>query len=456
MTGVGAKPAAETLLIRHAAPLVTMDEGRRVIRDGALFARGGVIELVGSTRELPAVADVVVDASNHAVLPGMVNVHGHLFQSLVRVLPQATGAELGGWLQAHYPLWARLDAAAMRTAARFGLAELLRSGCTTVFDHHTALPGDVTLDISIEAAAALGIRFVAGRGARTLGSAPAALRETRDHILADFERLIDRHHDPRPHAMSQVCIAPPQLGTIERELAIELIEFARAKGVRGHTHLGETADEIGTYMARFGMRPYQYAEDVGWIAQDTWLAHGVHLDAGEIAGLARAGCGIAHCPSSNLWLGSGTAPVVEWLRAGVLVGLGVDGPASNGAADMLGEVRMAMLLQRGRRGPSAFSALDALELATRGGARLLGRRELGALAPGGAADVIAFDLARLELAGAPADPVTALVACAVRGVDLAIVAGRVRWRDGAINGFDLEREAALHRALSARAASPST
>ncbi|MGB6758458.1 MAG: amidohydrolase family protein, partial [Xanthobacteraceae bacterium] len=165
--------------------------------------------------------------------------------------------------------------------------------CTTVFDHHTALPGDVTLDMSIEAAATLGIRFVAGRGARTLGSAPAALRETSDRILADFERLIDRHHDPRPHAMSQVCIAPPQLGTIEREFAIELIEFARAKGVRGHTHLGETADEIGAYMARFGMRPYQYAEDVGWIAQDTWLAHGVHFDAGEIAGLARAGLALA-------------------------------------------------------------------------------------------------------------------------------------------------------------------
>jgi 8-oxoguanine deaminase len=437
-----------TLLLRRADWLVTMDDDRRVLADAGLFARDGVLEQVGATADLPPTADEVIDARGYVVMPGLVNAHHHLFQALTRCAPpgqNASQAYLGptNWLQAHYPLWRGLTGQAFYASVRLVLAELLLSGCTTVFDQHYLFPADTRLDVEVQAARELGARLVAGRGGQSIGEhnggvAPRELCEDEAAILADCERLVRAYHDPAPRAMCQLVIAPVQLFRISRGCAADLIALARAHGVRGHTHLCETEGEFPVYQQLYGCRPLDFAEQVGWIGSDVWYAHGIHFNQAEIARLGQAGAGVAHCPTSNMRLATGIAPVRQLRQAGVAVGLGVDGSASNDSSAMLLEARMALLLQRVGGDPAALTAEDALELATRGGAQLLGRPELGSLAPGQAADIVGWDTRRREFAGALADPVAALVLCVVPTVDLSVVNGRVLVRHGDLLGFDWE------------------
>jgi len=427
-----------SLLVRHVDWLVTMNERRTVLGDAGLFAVDGVIEQVGPTEHLPREADQVIDARGYVVLPGLINTHHHMFQALTRCIPSGQTHDLLGWLGALYPVWARLTPEACAASARLVLAELLVSGCTTVFDHHYVFSNGTSLDPIVEAARELGVRLVIGRGGQTLPGkvAPLELCESEGAILEDCARLLDAYHDPRTFSMSRLVVAPQQLLRLDPRFASRLATFAQDRGLRLHTHLSETAGENALCLELHGCRPLAFAERVGWIGPDVWYAHGVHLNSEEIQRLGQARTGVAHCPSSNMRLGSGIAPVGELIAAGVPVGLGIDGSASNDSSNMLLEARMALLLQRVRGGAGAMDARAALELATRGGARLLGRDELGVLAPGKAADFVGVDTRRRELAGAQADPVAALVLCVVPTVDLSVINGRVRVRHGELLGFD--------------------
>jgi cytosine/adenosine deaminase-related metal-dependent hydrolase len=424
--------------VRNAERLVTMDERRSILEDAGLFAADGVIQQVGPTRSLPCEADEIIDARGMVVLPGLVNTHHHLFQGLTRCLPVAQNHDLYKWLLALYPVWAKVTREACAASARLVLAELVLSGCTTVFDHHYLFPRGMSVDPIVEAARELGVRLMIGRGGQTMtgGVAPAELCESEVAILADCERLLGTYHDPRGRSMCRVVIAPQQLLRIEPRFAARLARFAREHSLRLHTHLAETAYEVELCLQLHGCRPLEYAERSEWIGPDVWYAHGVHMEAHEIARLARAGTGVAHCPSSNMRLGSGIAPVRQMCAAGVPVGLAVDGSASNDSSNMLLEARLALLLQRVQGGAGAMKAEDTLAIATRGGARLLGREELGSLSPGQAADFIGVDTRRREFAGAQSDPVAALVFCVVPTVDLSVINGRVRVRDGELLGFD--------------------
>jgi cytosine/adenosine deaminase-related metal-dependent hydrolase len=461
-----------TTLIKNALVLVTMDEERREIPGGALFARDNVIEQVGPSADLPATADVVLDLSDHVVLPGLINTHHHLYQTLTRALVQE--ANLFGWLKTLYPIWSNLTDEGVYVSTLVGLAELALSGCTTSSDHLYVFPNDCTLDSQIRAAQEIGLRFHAARGSMSLGESQGGLppdRVTEDEgaILADSRRLIETYHDPARHAMLRLVLAPCSPFSVTPKLMRDSAELARAYGVRLHTHLAETADEEQFCLERFGMRPVQYAESLGWTGADVWHAHCVHMSPEEIGLFGRTRTGIAHCPTSNMILGSGIAPVASWRRQGVPVGLGVDGSASNDGSDLLGEARQAMLLQRvapdleghphalevGTAGrlpplpgnPLALNARQALELATRGGAAVLGRDDIGQLAPGMSADFIAVNLNRLPYAGAH-DPVAALLYCQGQGVDLAVVDGRIVVEGGHLATLDIEPVQRRHRALA--------
>ncbi|HVL75696.1 MAG TPA: 8-oxoguanine deaminase, partial [Noviherbaspirillum sp.] len=424
-----------TLLIRNAHILVTMDAARREIPDGAVFIRGNVIEQVGTSAELPQTADEVIDAAGHVVLPGLVNTHHHMFQSLTRAIPAAQDAELFGWLQALYPIWAGLTPEMVQVSTLTAMTELLLSGCTTTSDHLYLYPNGCTLEDSIEAAEQIGMRFHAARGAMSVGESqgglpPDALVEDEAAILADMQRLIERWHDPSRHAMRRIVLAPCSPFSVSRDLMRESARLARAYGVSLHTHLAENISDVAYSREQFNMTPAQYAEDCEWLGHDVWHAHCVQLDAHGIDLFARSRTGVAHCPCSNMRLASGIAPVRRMLDAGVPVGLGVDGSASNDGAHMLGETRQAMLLQRVGFGPDALGARQALELATLGGARVLGRDDIGALAPGMAADIVMFGLDSIGFAGALHDPVAALVFCAPAQVACSVINGRVVVRDG--------------------------
>jgi len=423
-----------TLLVRHAEVLVTMDDARRRIPDGGLFARDGVIEQVGRTEELPREADLVLDARGMVVIPGMVNTHHHLYQTLTRVIAQ--NAKLFDWLRTLYPIWARMDAEAVYVSALVGMAELLRSGCTTTSDHLYLFPNGAKLDDEIRAAQEIGIRFHATRGAMSLGESrgglpPDSVVEDEEAILKDMQRVIEAYHDPKPYAMCRVALAPCSPFSVTPDLMREAAAMARHYGVMLHTHLAETRDEEEYCLARFGKRPVAFAADLGWEGPDVWFAHMVHVNREEIAALARTGVGVAHCPTSNMRLASGVAPIRAMLDQGVKVGLGVDGSASNDSSHMLAEVRQAMLLQRvALERPDALTAEEALWLATRGGAAVLGRDDIGQLAPGKAADFAAWRLDRLDYAGALHDPVAALVFCQPRPADWVVVQGRVIVQEG--------------------------
>jgi 8-oxoguanine deaminase len=442
-----------TLLLTNATLVATMDDVRREIIGGGVFIRGHVIEAVGLPAELPARADETIDCRGKVVLPGLVNTHHHFFQTLTRALPAAQDAELFAWLSVLYPVWSRITPEMLNVSATIAMAELIRSGCTTSSDHLYLYPNGGRLDDTIDAAMAIGLRFHACRGAMSVGESagglpPDALVETEDAILRDTRRVIETWHDARRFAMVRVAAAPCSPFSVSRDLMREMAALARAYGVGLHTHLAENDHDVAYSRERFGRTPAQYAEELAFTGPDVWHAHCVKLDAHGIDLFARTGTGVAHCPSSNMRLASGIAPVRAMLDAGVPVGLGTDGSASNDSSHLLAEARQALLLQRVGYGPAALTARAALELATRGGARVLGRDDIGHLAPGMAADVVAFDLGDVGFAGGEHDPLAALVFCSPARADLAIVHGRIVLRDGHLTKIDLPPIVERHRRLA--------
>ena len=439
-----------TLLLRNADVLVTMDPDRREIEGGGLFARDGAIEAVGPSADLPATADETIDARGLVVIPGLVNTHHHIFQNLTRAVPGAQDESLFGWLRRLYPVWRHIGPEDVFHSAQLGLAELALSGCTTSSDHLYLYPNGARIDDEIAAAREIGVRFHACRGALTVGESagglpPDDLCETEAFVLADTIRTIDAFHDPRPGAMVRVAVAPCSPFTVSPDHMREAALLARDKGVMLHTHLAENDEDIAYSLERFGQRPGDFAEALGWTGDDVWHAHCVKLDDAEIALFARTLTGVAHCPNSNMRLASGIAPVRAMRDAGVKVGLGVDGSASSDAADLMNEVRQTMLLQRVARGPSAMGAREALEIATLGGARVLGRDDVGSLAPGKRADFACYPTGGIEMAGAW-DRVAALVLTGPHRARHTYVEGRAVVRDGVLATADADGLIAAHGA----------
>jgi 8-oxoguanine deaminase len=452
-----------SLLVRHAAILVTMDGERREIPDGGLFAQDGWIEQVGPTHELPASADEVLDLSDHIVFPGLINTHHHFYQTLTRAVPQAQDADLFHWLKTHYPIWAGLHPEDIHVSTQLAMAELALSGCTTASDHLYIFPNGCRLDDEIEAAAEMGMRLHASRGSMSLGESqgglpPDRVVEPEDHILSDSQRLIERYHDPEPGAMTRIVIAPCSPFSVTPELMREAAALARSYGVKLHTHLAETLDEEAFCLEQFGHRPLGYAESLDWSGEDVWFAHAVHIQHDEVDRMAEAGIGVAHCPSSNMRLASGIAPVRRYLARGVDVGLGVDGSASNDSSHMLAEARQALLLSRVGSAVAPeiddqedlLTARQALEMATLGGATVVGRSDIGSLESGKCADFIAIDLNRLEFAGGLHDPISAVIFCQPVYVDYNVVHGRVIVNQGQLITVDLDRLITLHNSAAHR------
>jgi len=444
----------KTLLIKNAAILVTMDDARRELRGAGLYIEDNGIVAVGPTETLPASADEILDLSGHIVLPGLINTHHHMYQSLTRAVPAAQDVELFGWLETLYPIWARLTPEMIRVSALTAMAELILSGCTTSSDHLYLYPNGARLDDTIESAAHIGLRFHASRGSMSVGRSsgglpPDSLVENEASILRDTQRLIETHHDASRYAMQRIVVAPCSPFSVSRDLMRESATLARTHGVSLHTHLAENANDVAYSRAKFNRTPAEYAEELGWVGQDVWHAHCVQLDDHGIELFARTGTGVAHCPCSNMRLASGIAPICKMTKRGVSVGLGVDGSASNDSAHLLGEARQAMLLQRVGFGPAAMTARDALTLATRGGAAVLNRDDIGALAPGMAADFIAFDLANPNFVGALHDPVAALVFCTPAQVALSVINGRIVVWQGQLTSVELPIIIEQHNRLAA-------
>jgi cytosine/adenosine deaminase-related metal-dependent hydrolase len=445
------------MLVRNADMLVTMDAGRREIKGGGMFIEGNRISAVGPMDGLPAEADVVLDLAGHIVVPGLVNTHHHMFQSLTRVLPGAQDNSLFGWLEALYPVWSRITPEMMGVSTLVSMAELILSGCTTSSDHQYLFPNGCRLEDAIESAVRIGMRFHACRGSMSVGRSqgglpPDGLVEREDAILADTQRLIESFHDAGRHAMLRIAVAPCSPFSVSPELMRQSAALARSKGVSMHTHLAENDSDVAYTLEKFNMTPAQYAGETGWVGRDVWHAHCVKLDEHGIDLFARTGTGVAHCPCSNMRLGSGIAPVCRMVAKGVKVGIGVDGSSSNDGAHMLGEVRQAMLLQRVGLGSSAMTARQTLELATLGGASVLGRDDIGALSPGMSADFAAFDLRGVNMAGALHDPVAALAFCAPENASLVAINGRVVVENGRLMTVDLQPVIERHNRLSLKLA----
>jgi cytosine/adenosine deaminase-related metal-dependent hydrolase len=444
------------ILIRNAAVVVTMNPAREEVSGGDVLIRGGVIAAVGRGLAVPPGAEVV-EARGCVVTPGLVNTHHHLYQTLTRAVPGGQDALLFGWLKTLYPIWARFGPEEMFVSAEVGLAELALSGCSLTSDHLYLYPNGARLEDTIRAAAEVGLRFHPTRGAMSIGESagglpPDALVEREADILRDMVRVVDAFHDPAPGSMVRVGLAPCSPFSVSRDLMREAAELARDKGVMLHTHLAENDEDVAYSLAQFGCRPGQYAEDLGWVGADVWHAHCVKLDAREIGLFARTQTGVAHCPCSNCRLGSGIAPVRLMRDAGVPVGLGVDGSASNDAGNLAAEMRQALLMQRVARGADAMAAREALEIATLGGARVLGRgADCGSLEPGKRADVAVWDLSGIEAAGAW-DPVAALVLCGPLRVRDLWVEGRRVVDAGQMARIDLPRVIERQVRLAARLA----
>lgn len=439
------------ILIRRADHVVTMDATRRELAGADVLLRGGVIAAVGKGLDAPG-AEVVL-AAGCLVTPGLVNTHHHLSQSLTRAVPGGQDALLFGWLKTLYPIWARFGPEEIFVSAEIGLAELALSGCSMSSDHLYLYPGGARLDDTVAAARAVGLRFHPTRGAMSIGETlgglpPDSLVEAEAAILTDMIRVVDQFHDAADGAMCRVGLAPCSPFTVSRDLMRETAVLARDKGVMLHTHLAENDEDVVYSLARFGCRPGQYAEDLGWTGPDVWHAHCVKLNGSEIELFGRSGTGVAHCPCSNCRLGSGIAPVRAMRDLGVKVGLGVDGSASNDGGNLVAEARMAMLLQRVARGADAMSAREALEIATLGGAQVLGRADCGALVPGKRADLAIWDMSGIEAAGSW-DPVALLLAGPMRVRDL-FVEGRQVVRDGQITKLDLPRVVERQNQLARR------
>jgi len=443
-----------TLLIKHADLLVTMDDADTRYEDGALFARDNVIERVGPTDALPAEADTVIDARGMIIVPGLVNTHHHFYQTLTRALPAAQDATLFDWLRVQYPIWAQLTPEAIYVSAKTAIAELMLSGCTTASDHTYIWPNGARLDDQIQAATELGFRFHAARGSMSVGESkgglpPDSVVEDEEAILRDSRRLVEAYHDPARYAMIRIVLAPCSPFSVSPDLMRQSIELARSYGVHAHTHLAETREEADYCAARFGRTPVELAEDLGWVGPDVWHAHMVHPSPDEVTRLGRTRTGVAHCPTSNMRLGSGVAPVGALRHAGARVGLGVDGSASNDGSHLLAEARQALLLQRVAGGPAALTGREALWLATRGGAETLGRDDIGYLAPGMAADFVGYRTDTLGMAGAAVhDPLGALLLCQPPNVDVSVIDGRVRVSDGRLLDVDLPALVARHNGIA--------
>jgi 8-oxoguanine deaminase len=455
-----------TLLIKNIEMLVTMDDQRQELSHTNLYIKDGFIHTIGALTNMPEKADQELDLSGHIVFPGFVNTHHHFYQTLTRAVPKAQNANLFNWLVTLYPIWARLTPEDIRISTQTALAELALSGCTTASDHLYLFPNGSKLDDEILAAGEVGLRLHASRGSMSLGQSagglpPDSVVDSEDEILTDSQRLIETYHDPNPGAMVQIVLAPCSPFSVTGELMRQSAALAREYGVHLHTHLAETKDEEDFCIEKFGHRPVAYMQEVEWIGNDVWFAHSVHVNEAEIQLYAQTGCGVAHCPGSNMRLASGIAPIVKMLTKGVKVGLGVDGSASNDASHLLGEARLAMLLARldaglagasrsGEDAPPLMTARQALEIATRGGAAVLGREDIGSLAVGKCADLFAINLNRLDYAGALHDPVAAALFCAPQTVDYNIVGGKIIVNQGQMATLDIPNLVNQHNQAAER------
>lgn len=443
-----------------------MDDHQREFPDGGLFVRGGFIEQIGPANELPQTADEVLDLTGHLVLPGLINTHHHFYQTLTRALPAAQDANLFNWLRTLYPIWARMTPDDIFVSTQTALAELALSGCTTASDHLYLFPNGSKLDDEIEAAREVGLRIHASRGSMSLGESkgglpPDSVVDSEESILKDSQRLIQRFHEPGPGACVQIVLAPCSPFSVTGELMRQSAALARQYRVHLHTHLAETEDEEQFCLGKFGHRPVAYMQEVDWVGQDVWFAHAVWVDEAEIGVFARHQCGVAHCPTSNMRLGSGIAPVRQYQAAGINVGLGVDGSASNDGSNLLAEVRQAMLVARVKEGLTGFSlsndptrklmtARNALWLATRGGAAVLGRTDVGSLEPGKCADFLAVNTAHIDYAGAVEDPLAAVVFCQPHRVDYTVVGGKFVVKAGNLTTVDETKVIARHNQAAKR------
>jgi len=455
-----------TLLIRNAEILVTMDDHRREIPGGGLFIRDGFIEQVGVTDDLPDIADDILDLSGHIVLPGLINTHHHFYQTLTRVVPASQNVNLFNWLKTLYPIWGRMTPKDIYISTQTALAELALSGCTTASDHLYIFPNGSRLDDEIQAASEIGVRLHASRGSMSLGESKGGLPpdyvvENESLILKDSQRLIEQYHDSKPGAMIQIVLAPCSPFSVTSNLMRSSASLAREYGVHLHTHLAETQDEETFCLEKFGLRPVALMDELSWTGHDVWFAHSVYVNLDEIKHYADTGCGIAHCPTSNMRLASGIAPIMDMLGAGIKVGLGVDGSASNDGSNLLEETRQALLAARVRAGLMGASkssdevfplmtARQALEIATRGGAAVLGRPDLGSLEEGKCGDFFAINLNKLEYAGGLHDPVSAIVFCAPAKVDYTVVAGKVVVKDGQLETLDVHKLVEMHNQAARR------
>jgi len=467
-----------TLLIHRARCITTQDDAQTELQDASILIRDGLIERIFEADEpldawlAPGAVDEVIDARKHVVIPGMVNTHHHMVQCLTRAIPGVQNAELFSWLQGLYPIWAGLTPEMVLVSNQIAMAELLLSGCTTSSDHLYIYPNGIRLDDSIEAAHTIGMRFTATRGSMSVGESqgglpPDRVVEKEDFILQESRRLVETYHDASHGAMLQVALSPCSPFSVSQDLMRESAKLARAYKVRLHTHLAENDHDIAYTREKFNSTPAQYAQDLGWVGDDVWHAHCVKLDDEGTYLFAKTRTGIAHCPCSNMRLSSGILPLRKMLDAGVPIGLGVDGSASNDAAHMLNEARQAMLLARVGRalddfgcnhGPAEMTPRDSLRVATRGGAQVLGRaHDIGQIRQGFCADLALFRTDTLAMAGgAIHDPVGALMLCASQNADYTIVNGHVVVREGQLTTVDLgplierHNQLALQLALAAR------
>lgn len=433
--------------VSEAAALWIKDP-RDILADGAergvVVAHGRIVELVPAGASPVTRGVAVFEAGDHVVLPGLINTHHHFFQTLTRATPAALDRELFAWLGALYPIWARLTPEALELAVTVAMSELLLSGCTTTTDHHYVFPAGLedAIDIEVAAARRLGIRVVLTRGSMNLsqrdgGLPPDSVVQDEDTILADSQRLIDRHHQRADDAMVQIALAPCSPFSVTTSLMRATAALAARNDVRIHTHLAETRDEAHYCQEKYGRSPLDYLDDCGALGERTWLAHAIHFDAAEIARLARARTTITHCACSNQVLASGICPVCDMEEAGVRVGLGVDGSASNDGSNLIQEVRAAFLLQRHRYGVGKVSHRDALRWATRGSAACIGRPTLGEIKPGNLADLALFKLDELRFSG-HGDALAALVLCGAHKADRVMVGGRWAVEHGRIPGLDID------------------
>lgn len=445
-----------TLLIENAEAIVTCDERDAVWRNASIYIRDGLIQAIGADMNYPV--DEKIDATGMLCFPGLINTHHHFYQIFSRNLPQVQNLELFDWLKTLYEIWKNLDEDTVLLSSQIALAELMKNGCTTCFDHHYVFPsgGGDLISAQFQAASSLGVRFHASRGSMDLsvkdgGLPPDSVVQTIDEILADSQRLIDRYHDPSFGSMGQVALAPCSPFSVSGELLRQSAFLARENNVRLHTHLCETKDEERYTLERFGMRPLEYMHSLGWTGPDVWYAHGIWFNDDELRQLAEWGCGVAHCPISNMKLSSGVARIPDMLRIGVKLGLAVDGSASNDGSNLLEELRCAYLLHRLIWHDQAPSGYDLLKMATCGSASLLGREDIGSIAIGKCADLFLVDSRRLELTAACADPKAVLATVGLKGpVDYTVVNGRITVRQGRLTGLD-EEELAFAANRKARA-----